>query len=119
MNRIEDDLKAALRRVPAPPGLAAKVFERIEKGKFDRPARFSGRSRLFAIAAMIVMTISAGIIAHRQYTKVRNERALERTLTALSIAAVQLDQAEKRALGPGLWERLGKRLSDIQIQKEK
>ena len=30
MNHIEDDLKAALHRKPAPPGFAAKVFEWIE-----------------------------------------------------------------------------------------
>ena len=36
MNRIEDDLKSALRRKPAPPGFAAKVFERIESEALNR-----------------------------------------------------------------------------------
>jgi hypothetical protein len=119
MSHIEDDLKTALRRKPAPPGLASKVFERIEKGEFERVARFPGRQRLLAVAAMILMVVGAGIMGYRQYTRARNEAALQRTLAALSIAAVQLDQAEKRALGPGLWERLGRQLSDIQIQEEK
>lgn len=122
MNNIEDDLKAALRRKPAPDGFAAKVLERVE----NESARSRIRHRLvfsplqwFAAAAVIIMAVGAGLIGYQQYVRSRNEAALNRTMAALSIAATQLDEAQKKAFQPDRWDRIQKQLLEIQSGDEK
>jgi hypothetical protein len=70
MNRIEDDLKAALRRKPAPPGFAAKVFERIGSEALNKKtpqsvlfswARGAFRKDILAFASA-VMLILGGVL---------------------------------------------------------
>jgi hypothetical protein len=70
MNHIEDDLKAALRRKPAPPGFAAKVFERIEREASNKKtlwsflrswARGAFRKEILAFASA-VMLILGGVM---------------------------------------------------------
>jgi hypothetical protein len=117
MNHIEDDLKAALRRKPAPPGFAAKVMERIENGSFNQNVPRSFLRNPFwmaAAAAVVLVAIGAGIFGYQSHIRARNEAALHRTLAALSIAAAQLDQAEKKAFEPERWERIGRQLAGIQ-----
>jgi len=99
MNHIEDDLKNALRRKPAPPGLAAKVFERAKDGSVNRNAPrpfITRRFRMMAVAAAIIVAVAAGIFTHSHYITARNEAALQRTLIALSIVSEQFEQAEKK-----------------------
>jgi hypothetical protein len=122
MKTIEDDLKTALRRKPAPPGFAAKVFERIGSealGKRASRRLFSNPFWQAAAAAMILMAVGAGIIGHRQYVRMRNEVALNRTLAALSIAATQLDEARQKAFEPKRWEHIGRALTEIQSTERK
>ena len=121
MNRIEDDLKAALRRKPAPPGFAAKVSERIENKALSKraPRRIFGNPLWMAAAAMILITIGAGVVEYQGHVRARNEAALNRTLTALSIAAVRLDEVEKKAFAPERWERIGRQLTDVQPDADK
>lgn len=122
MHRIEDDLKAALRRKPAPPGFAASVLERIEDDEFVRKnSRRLTRGRLWmlAAAAMAVMMISAIVFEHQRYVRNRNEAALQHTLTAISIAAIQLDRAESRAFEPLRWERLGRQVAGLENDDQK
>jgi hypothetical protein len=122
MNPIEDDLKAALRRKPAPLGFADRVFERIKR---DAPGKRATR-RLFnnpfwraAVASVILMASGAGIIGYRQYIHMRNEAALNRTLAALSIAAARLDDLEQKAFEPKRWEHIGRTLTKIQSTDRK
>ena len=91
MNHIEDDLKAALRRKPAPPGFAAKVFERIENEALHKkaPRGFSRNPFWMAAAASVILAIT-GTGIYQYHIRTRNEAALDRTLAALSIAAAQL-----------------------------
>jgi hypothetical protein len=120
MKRIEDDLKAALRRKPAPPGFAAKVFHRLEGSDFQKPPkRFPARQSWMAAAAIIVLTAGLSIFAYQRHVEARNEAALQRTLTALSIASEQLEKAEKKAFGPKRWEQIGQYLQEIPIQNDK
>jgi hypothetical protein len=122
MNRIEDDLKAALRRKPAPPGFEAKVFERIESealGKRTPRRLFRNLFWRAAAAAVILMASGTGIIGYRQYIRMRNEAALNRTLAALSIAAAQLDEAEQKAFEPERWEYISRTLAEIQSADRK
>lgn len=120
MNDIEDDLKAALCRKPAPPGFAAKVFERMEDGSASSKARWKVSNPFWmAAAAVILMMVGSGVVGYRHHVRTRNEAALNRTLAALSIAAAQLDEAEKRAFPQERWERIGKQLSEVQSSEGK
>jgi hypothetical protein len=122
MNPIEDELKAALRRKPAPPGFAAKVFERIERETLRQRASRRWFIHPFwrsAAAAVILMTAGAGIIGYRQYIRMRNEAALNRTMAALSIAAARLDEAEQKAFEPKRLARIGRTLTEIQSAERK
>jgi len=118
MHCIENDLKTALRRKPAPPGFTAKVLKRIEDNKFDQRApRRSMPHKLWALAAaaLILVVVGTGVFQYQQRIRNRNEAALQRTLTALSIAAVQLDRAEREAFDPIQWERLSRQLTGLQM----
>jgi hypothetical protein len=66
MNNIEDDLKAALSRKPAPSGFAAKVFERIESEALNKrtPHYFfqswlgmAFRNEILALASAIMLVL--------------------------------------------------------------
>jgi hypothetical protein len=122
MNRIEDELKAALRRKPAPPGFASSVMERIEDvtpaGNVS-PLFVPRRRWILAAAAMTILIVWGGLFAHRQYIRTRNETSLQRTLTAISIAAIELDRAESRAFDSIQLERLGKQLAEFEIEDKK
>jgi hypothetical protein len=67
MNHVEDDLKAALSRKPAPPGFAAKVFERIESEALNKKAprsflqswalgAFRKEALIFALAVILILS---------------------------------------------------------------
>jgi hypothetical protein len=122
MNSIEDELKTALRRKPAPPGFTERVFERIENDAFDKhsPRRLFPKRYLIAAAAALFMAAAGlGLLGYRHHIQTRNEAALRRTLTALSIVAENLNRAEKIALDPERWERLNEQLTKLQIEGKK
>jgi hypothetical protein len=122
MQRIEDDLKAALRRKPAPPGFAARVLERIEDNKsLRKPSRhpIMDRPWILAAAALVLMMISAGVFEYQRYIRNRNEAAFQDTLAAISIATLELDRARNRAFQPEWLEPLGKQLADSEINDKK
>ena len=88
MNRIEDDLIAALRRKPAPPGFAAKVFERIESEALNKKTPWSffqswarGAFRkeilIFASAAVLIL----GSVMHFG----ENQSALANSISRLKV----------------------------------
>lgn len=87
---FEDDLRAALRREPAPPDFAAKVIARTRMVPFWR------RPAALAIAAVLLLAamIPQAVQEHR-----RRQRALEardQLILALSITRVQLQQVKDR-----------------------
>jgi len=122
MRQIENDLKAALRRKPAPPGFAGRVLERIEDNKFARNSsrRFlPGRSWMLAAAALAVMMVGAVVFEYQRYIRNRNEKAFQNTLAAISIATVQLNRAESKAFEPGRWDRLSKQLAGFEVNDKR
>jgi hypothetical protein len=122
MHRIEDNLKAAFRRKPAPPGFTQRVLERIEDDKTLRktPRRFlRGRPWMLAAAALVLMMIGTGVFEYRQYIRNRNEAAFQSTLTAISIATLELDRAKNRAFQPEWMEPLGRQLAEFEINHKK
>jgi spore maturation protein CgeB len=122
MHQIEDDLKAALRRKPAPPGFAARVLERVEERKsLRKPFRqlMIDRPWILAAAAFVLMTISAGVFEYQRYIRNRNEAAFQNTLTAISIATLELDRAKNKAFQPEWLEPLGRQLVNSEINDKK
>jgi hypothetical protein len=115
MSRLEDDLRSALRRRSAPAGFAARVLAQVEtrpavpaapKRRIPRPA--------WALAAAAVLALGFGMVQHqRQQVEHRRQIALEETLTALRIAAFELDRAEQKALSADRWGQLGESLAAI------
>ena len=114
MDKIENDLKAALRRKPAPPGFAARVMERIEEDKsagniFQR--FLPGRSWMLTAAALAVIAVGAVVYEYTRYIRDRNDAAFYDTLTAISIVTAQLDRAEHAAFEQERWDQLSRQLS--------
>jgi hypothetical protein len=121
MNRIEDELKQALRKVPAPPGFTDEVIRRLQDGVVTNGVRrrAPNRFRMAAAAALILAIGGAGLFQYRRHIQNRNEAALQRTLMALSIAAARVDEAQQKAFAPQRWERIGRQLAAGSMQKAK
>ncbi len=122
MDRIENDLKAALRRKQAPPGFAARIMERIDEDKSARKVfqRFlPGKPWMLAAAALAVMAIGAVVYEYPRYIRGRNEAAFQNTLAAITIATTQLNRAESKAYEAAQWERLSRQLTAYEANDKK
>lgn len=89
---MEQELRDALRRKPAPEGFAARVGERAAE-------RHSFASRLparWAIAAALAVVTLSGTWTYREVEHRRGEEAKERTLSALRIASEKVQLARHR-----------------------
>jgi hypothetical protein len=111
MDRLETELREALRRKPAPAGFGARLSARLARERTAPSARAPRWSRwpIWAAAATLLLGFGLGLAEHGRRIRERNRAALEETLTALSIAAEQLERAESQAFSR--WERLGDGLS--------
>lgn len=113
MKELDDELRRALRREPAPEGFADRVLERSRESKAPavvlRPRwgrwRISRPIVRLAAAAAIIAAIGVGV-AYRNYEQARAERARgeaarEQVLEALRITAskLQLVQEKVREVG--------------------
>jgi hypothetical protein len=90
--KLEDDLRTALRREPAPDGFAARVLAKAK----PRVVPFWRRPAVLAMAAVLVL---AAVVPETVHEYRRRERALaarDQLLTALSITRVQLRQVRER-----------------------
>ncbi len=115
MHEIEDRLRDALRRKPAPPGFAARVLSRLESAADARPAARLSRPRLWAVAAALVIAAGVGLIERERWVERRNRAALEESLEALSVAATQLDRAREKAFSHARWDGVAERLSRLSV----
>jgi hypothetical protein len=117
MHEMENRLRSALRRKAAPPGFAARVLSRVQSQAGPRAAASSrlSKTRVWAIAATLVITAGIGLIEHERRVDRRNRAALEQTLAALSMAATQLGRAQEKALSAAPWERVADRLSRLSV----
>jgi len=97
---LERQLRGALRRVDAPPGFAERVIARAAAR--ERPAP---RRRWLAVAASVVMLVSAGGYGeHYRREQIRHqqaEAAREKLIIALRITSRQIGKVEGllRAIG--------------------
>jgi len=100
---LEDDLRRALKRTPAPPDFADRVIARVEKG--DEPLRFVPRARRFTpntsamqwlAAAAAVVLLAGGGVRYYEYQqnvaeakRVEAEIRLAMQITGETLALVQ------------------------------
>jgi hypothetical protein len=87
---LEDDLRRALRREPAPPDFAAKVLSKTRVLSFRR------RSAIMAIAAALAV---AALIPPAVYQYRKQRRAVEardQLVAALAITKVQLEHVREK-----------------------
>jgi negative regulator of sigma E activity len=112
MNELDDELRNALRREPAPAGFAERVLRRVgeqaavaEPGQAPRRAAWTRGPARLAAAAAIVAAVAGGI-QYRSFERARVEReageaAKEQVIKALRITAskLQLVQAKVREVG--------------------
>src|SRR5438876_8416635 len=96
---LENDLRQALRRVPAPEGFAERVLARVGRPGLSQAAGLRpGRPRWRAIAATLLLGAILGGWGARQTMRRREgERAKEQVLLALRIAGTQVARAQREA----------------------
>ncbi|MBN2371896.1 MAG: hypothetical protein JXO72_15550 [Vicinamibacteria bacterium] len=116
MRRLENDLQDSLRRKAPPPDFVTRVRARIERdaslGTVHSRRSVTHWFRMLAAAAALVAAIGVGLVfEQRQRSRARREAALQRTLTALSIAAHHLNRIERKAFSSVRWERIGEQLA--------
>jgi hypothetical protein len=86
---LEEDLRAALRKVPAPPGFAARVVAKTRViPLWRRPVVWS------MAAALALAAVVPGVYEYRRHQ--RGIEARDQLLLALSITRVQLQQAKEK-----------------------
>jgi len=95
---LEDDLRRALEREPAPADFAARVLARATSPASSTPRvlPFWQRPMSLAIAAMLAL---AALVPPTIYEYQKRRRAMEardQLVLALSIARVQLQQVKER-----------------------
>lgn len=105
-NELDDELRSALRREPAPPGFAERVLQRVEE-QAAGPARSGSRAApvrwsIFSLAAAAALVAAvAGGIQYRSFERARAERAAgeaakEQVIEALRITASKLQLVREK-----------------------
>jgi hypothetical protein len=89
---LENELREALRREPAPDGFAARVLGKTRVIPFwRRPATLALAAGL-AVAALI----PSALLEHRRREEQRGIEARNQLVTALAITRVQLNQVKEK-----------------------
>ncbi len=94
LDRFEDQLRQALRRIEPPAGLDQRILRRVETVR-----RRGGPSRL-RVAAGVLVLLSTGILSvrwHQEQSRAREaEQVREQFVRALEITGRTLAKAEQR-----------------------
>ena len=107
MDRMEDELRKALRREPPPAGFAQRVIDRARMGAPSVPARPSWQERLrawsrlprlqLAAAAVLVVIVASGVrYEQNRAEQEAGERAKEQVLLALRVTGSKIEVARER-----------------------
>lgn len=103
---LEDDLRRAFRRQPAPPDLAQRVLARVEQGRVAPPTRVPASPRAPAVrwlaaAAAIAMVAVGGTQYYRsQQAAAEAERIHNEVRLALQIAGEKLALVQRKLEEP-------------------
>jgi hypothetical protein len=103
MNRLEDELKSALRRVEPPSGFTARVMARVD-AQSPRPRRqwpawlFGTRHFAWAATAALALVVLVGVLlVQNRQERVKAEAAKREVMSALHFAGDKLNIAMRRA----------------------
>jgi hypothetical protein len=102
-NEFEDQLRESLRRVEPPAGLEQRILARVEAR--TRAAANSSRRRWLAMAASVVLVVSAGSYGlhwrEQQLRQQQAEDARQKLVFALQLTSEQVSKVEGqlRAIG--------------------
>ncbi len=99
MNRLENELRTAMRREDPPEGFAGRILARVQETKRSTWTEFfASRSLRWAVAgAMCLMLAVAGIEYKRaQEERARGEAAKQQLMLALRITADKLQLAQEK-----------------------
>jgi hypothetical protein len=88
---FEDELRAALRREPAPPDFAARLRRRLPTPIWQRPV-------VWAVAAALLLAalIPPAVSQHRRQERERALEARRQLIVALKITSIKLRQTRER-----------------------
>jgi hypothetical protein len=89
---LENELREALRREPAPVGFADRVLARASRSRrnwFQRPA-------VLALAAGLAFAAAIPPVVHQYYRQRRALEAKDQLMTALAITRVQLQLTKEK-----------------------
>src|SRR2546428_3509396 len=105
MNRLEDELKNALRRKEPPPDFAGRLLARIPVSPAAKPSGWQALLSLFrtpqrrwvTASVMACLFVWIGIVQYRKYQEVKVEGELAKTqvMLALHIASTKLNLVQK------------------------
>jgi hypothetical protein len=90
---IEDELRAALRREPAPADFAARILSKTQLAKTG--PRFWRRPWTLAVAAALALAALIPPVVHEYRREQRAIAARDQLIEALSITRFQLQQAKE------------------------
>ena len=92
MNQLDNDLRQAMRRVPAPEGFAERVLARVNEPRREpRPVWWR------AVAATLLLGAILGGWGAHEMRRREGERAREQVLLALRIAGTHVARAQHEA----------------------
>jgi hypothetical protein len=95
---LENDLRDALARTPAPNGFADRVLSALGDTNASPRRHWSTASTLRRIAAVVVLTAAlGGLTAHQinEHRRTEGDRARRQLMTALHIASAKMRVAQR------------------------
>ena len=96
MDRFDNDLREALRRSEAPPGLAARVMAQARKMGKATPRRPSFAWRWAATAAAVLVLIAGSFLYRDRVRQAEGEKAKEQVMFALRVTGAKLQGVRER-----------------------
>ncbi len=95
---LERNLERAFRRERPAPGLADRVFKRIETAP---PRRARPRPWHAVAATLMLLAMGGGWVAHHEMERRAGERARDQAVLALRIAGAKVRFAQEQVRGIG------------------
>jgi hypothetical protein len=100
--RIDEQMRQALRRVDAPAGLADTIVARAEARAAARRRRLP--ARWLALAASLVLAVTTGVYSVRLHNERRAEKARADLALAIEITSAKLSKVERQLAAIGVEE---------------
>ena len=113
MALLEPDLSRALRRKPAPAGLAERILSRLPREAQRDREPYHVRLRLaWSFAGAIALCVGLGVFyVNARRIERRNEQARQQLVETLTVASRSIVRAESKAFSGAAWSRMKERLA--------